>query len=64
MDLRALAGANIHEQTGIFYVSPDPENSNFIAKSDDYVLVMHFFETFKDRMKGYNVTEELVDNIF
>ena len=46
------------------YVTPDPEGHDFMAKSKDYVLVMHFNNALKGRLKGKDITEDIVVNAF
>lgn len=64
MGLKKTTEMNLDENPDICYMSPDPGSKDYFAKSKDYILVMHFSDSFKDRVRGISITEDMILKAF
>lgn len=61
LGLKAQMTMDGEATSGVVFIAPNPAGVDYVAKSKDYVLVMHFSESFKDRMRNLKINDDVVD---
>uniref|UniRef100_A0A7S3CTS7 Cyclic nucleotide-binding domain-containing protein n=1 Tax=Strombidium rassoulzadegani TaxID=1082188 RepID=A0A7S3CTS7_9SPIT len=51
-------------ESSVKFVNPDPRYKSFVAKSEDYVIIMHFSEILSQVIGGSNFSEDNIDSAF
>ena len=52
------------ETEAVQFIAPDERQKGLVARSKDYVVIMHFGESLKGKIFGQNMDEHLVDDAF
>lgn len=52
------------EIEAVQFIVPDKNPKGLVARSKDYVVIMHFGECFKGKIFGQNMDEHLVDEAY